>query len=626
MTHVDPVLQETDLVGTLTAPLSTTGTSATAIFIDKKTGAARTPQSTTLYFTINKGNSKAEVIQCDSHSTASGVTTLTINGTTGRTVPKYGSGTGTTVGGSHDAGDEIGCVDVAYPHNVHANVLNGTNATGAANFRVGTEAAADQTLHFATDATTDPKIYWDDSDSRFKISWGDDAPAAGDLEIGCPALTTTERDARTWPDSGPIIVNTTDGVGQVRVGGAWVDTGTSGTFVNASATVAGKVELAIQAENDAGTATGATGASLSATPAINAATIQKASWIYAADSGAANAYVVTLAPVPAAYTTGMMIAVKISAANTAASTINVNSLGAKNIYFKGAALSGGELVTGDIVWLAYDGTQFQLLSPKYDAQLLKAYTSGEAIAVGKACYLKASDGKAWKLNTTSEGEAAQAFIGFSQTATTGADQQFLINPLYDNNQTGLTAGTSIFGTNTAGTVTHTPGTVEKRLGRAVSATSVISDYTTRIARGTITTPTDNTNGTVAVALGFRPQRLLLQGRAQAYQCDDGGVNCRSKCDQRWIEIVDGGILGQQYYIAVSAGSYPGIDATVFPTFSTDAAFVATVTDGGAGNTCTCTATFSITDTGFQYVYDLRSSDAAHLGSARLDSFSWIAQG
>jgi hypothetical protein len=52
---------------------------------------------------------------------------------------------------------------------------------------------------------------------------------------------------------------------------------------------------------------------------------------YAATTGTANAYVVTLNPAPTAYTDGMAISVKINADATAASTLNANSLGAKSL-------------------------------------------------------------------------------------------------------------------------------------------------------------------------------------------------------------------------------------------------------------------------------------------------------
>ncbi len=94
---------------------------------------------------------------------------------------------------------------------------------------------------------------------------------------------------------------------------------------------------------------------------IAAGQVQDQGPVYAADSGTANTYAVTLAPAVTAYTAGLKVSVKIANANTGASTLNVNALGAKSIKkFGSSALSGGELAVGTIAELTYDGTNFQL--------------------------------------------------------------------------------------------------------------------------------------------------------------------------------------------------------------------------------------------------------------------------
>src|SRR5260221_5512069 len=83
--------------------------------------------------------------------------------------------------------------------------------------------------------------------------------------------------------------------------------------------------------------------------------------------GTANAITLSFAVAPASYVQGEKYAFKASGANTGATTVNVNALGAKNAFKKsptGPATSctGGEIQSGDIVELEYDGTQFQLLA------------------------------------------------------------------------------------------------------------------------------------------------------------------------------------------------------------------------------------------------------------------------
>lgn len=87
---------------------------------------------------------------------------------------------------------------------------------------------------------------------------------------------------------------------------------------------------------------------------------------YAADTGSANAYAIAPAPAFTAYTGGMLVVFKAANANTGASTINVNSLGGKNlkVYAGGAlvTLPANFIVAGGVVVAIYDGTQFVIIS------------------------------------------------------------------------------------------------------------------------------------------------------------------------------------------------------------------------------------------------------------------------
>ena len=61
-----------------------------------------------------------------------------------------------------------------------------------------------------------------------------------------------------------------------------------------------------------------------------------------------------------ALTAGGIVAIKFTNGNTVASpTLNINSKGAKNIFYRGAALTNINLIdAGDFVTLIYDGTQY----------------------------------------------------------------------------------------------------------------------------------------------------------------------------------------------------------------------------------------------------------------------------
>ncbi len=91
---------------------------------------------------------------------------------------------------------------------------------------------------------------------------------------------------------------------------------------------------------------------------------------YAADSGTADAYVVTLSPAAIAYAAGMGIRFKAANANTGACTVNVNGLGAKSIKMdNGTDPPAGMIAADAIVTVVYDGTNFQVVAAGIAAHL-----------------------------------------------------------------------------------------------------------------------------------------------------------------------------------------------------------------------------------------------------------------
>ena len=82
---------------------------------------------------------------------------------------------------------------------------------------------------------------------------------------------------------------------------------------------------------------------------------------YVASTGTANAYVINPSPAISAYGEGQGFVVKINADNTGASTINVNSKGAKSIVnAKGNPLPAGTLKANSVYSIRYNGTSFIL--------------------------------------------------------------------------------------------------------------------------------------------------------------------------------------------------------------------------------------------------------------------------
>ena len=79
-------------------------------------------------------------------------------------------------------------------------------------------------------------------------------------------------------------------------------------------------------------------------------------------TGSSNAYVLTTGLSLTAYVSGQAFKIKTNFANTGAATINVDTLGAKSIVKNGStALASGDLASGQVYEIAYDGTNFQLV-------------------------------------------------------------------------------------------------------------------------------------------------------------------------------------------------------------------------------------------------------------------------
>ncbi len=95
----------------------------------------------------------------------------------------------------------------------------------------------------------------------------------------------------------------------------------------------------------------------------------------------------------AAYATGMSVRFIPANSNTGATTINLNSIGAKSIFLNGAALVGYELRKNCPVQLLYDGTQFNLIAGAHGdgtpigtsrPLTTSAVPSGHVLAYGQA--------------------------------------------------------------------------------------------------------------------------------------------------------------------------------------------------------------------------------------------------
>jgi hypothetical protein len=103
---------------------------------------------------------------------------------------------------------------------------------------------------------------------------------------------------------------------------------------------------------------------------------------YAVATGSANAYVVALTPAMTAHIPGMQILFKANFSNTGAATININGLGAVSIRLPdGSALSASTILNGQLVEVAYDGANYQLINRSYIADDDSAYMAKTDISI-----------------------------------------------------------------------------------------------------------------------------------------------------------------------------------------------------------------------------------------------------
>ena len=82
-----------------------------------------------------------------------------------------------------------------------------------------------------------------------------------------------------------------------------------------------------------------------------------------------------------ALVTGGVVAVKFTNAVPANATMNINSKGAKSIYYKGSAIPAGLIKAGDVAFFMFDGTQYHLLGTDRSAKnaVVGASVSGKVI-------------------------------------------------------------------------------------------------------------------------------------------------------------------------------------------------------------------------------------------------------
>lgn len=130
--------------------------------------------------------------------------------------------------------------------------------------------------------------------------------------------------------------------------------------------------------------------------------VQDGAAVFLGTSSGTDTITASATPAIAAYVAGQTFRFKAGGSCTGATTLNINSLGAKAVQKRGAALASGDITANNVVEVAYDGTQFQMISPAAAVVLPSASTSVAGI-VELATTAETTTGTATDLAVTPDG-------------------------------------------------------------------------------------------------------------------------------------------------------------------------------------------------------------------------------
>jgi hypothetical protein len=188
----------------------------------------------------------------------------------------------------------------------------------------------------------------------------------------------------------------------------------------------------------------------------------------------------SLTPAIAAYATGNLFSFVAANTNTGAVTINLNSLGAKSITKQGStALAAGDITSGQIYLIEYDGTRFQLVNAPGFTGILGIANGGTGTT-------------GTTVNLTVDGTDAVGFRNIPQNAQTGNYTMVLAD-----------SGKHIYHATAAGAATYTipaNGSVAYPIGTAITFVNMsTTSISIAITTDTMYLAKDGTTGTRTLA-------------------------------------------------------------------------------------------------------------------------------
>jgi hypothetical protein len=266
-----------------------------------------------------------------------------------------------------------------------------------------------------------------------------------------------------------------------------------------------------------------------------------------------------LTPAITAYAAGQMFYFVAAGANTGAVTLNINSLGAKAVTRDGStALAAGDIVSGEVVVVVYDGTRFQVVSQlnsSGDARFANVSIASALSVGGVATFTGLTASKPVftdaSKNLTSSGTLGVDQGGTGQTTYTNG--QLLIGNTTGNTLTKatLTAGTGISVTNGTGSITIASTilgvpTMSVVTGTTQSAAVNTHYILTNGSATTVTLPASPTAGDliwITVANGLTTNVVARNGKPIQGIAEDMTLNAAyASAQMRFVDNTEGWVL------------------------------------------------------------------------------------
>lgn len=190
---------------------------------------------------------------------------------------------------------------------------------------------------------------------------------------------------------------------------------------------------------------------------------------YLSSVAGTNTVTASATPTVTAYTQGQQFVLIPEHTNTGALTLNINSAGAKNVYYSGAACVGGEFKIGVPTIIEYDGTQFNIIAIFTDA-----LTTVTPDPTADYVQLYTATGYKKTLAGSIAGSAPSTATNFTITTTRGSNAETIALKTAAGSDPSATDPIRLaFRSATAGTGTYSVLTITSALSLTVSSGSTL---------------------------------------------------------------------------------------------------------------------------------------------------------